>query len=282
MNEDGLFFVDRSCINCDTCRQLAPEIFGDTGDYAYVRRQPVSDASMLNASKALIACPVGAIGMVKPLKAWLKRAREQFPERLTNQIYRCGFNASQSYGGHSYFIKHPDGNWLIDAPRFNRHLLRSFEQAGGISCIFYTHRDDVADGHKYAGVFKSKRIIHQAERSAQPDAESILRGFQPVRIHPDFLIIPVPGHTRGHCVLIYKEKYLFSGDHLWWSRHRQSLWASKDVCWYSWPEQIRSMEKLLDYSFEWVFPGHGSMIHLPPEVMSEQLRILIEKMKKQR
>lgn len=29
------------------------------------------------------------------------------------------------------------------------------------------------------------------------------------------------------------------------------------MCWYSWEEQTRSMERLLAYDFEWVLPGHG-------------------------
>lgn len=32
-NIDGEFFVDLTCINCDTCCQIAPEIFKDSGDY---------------------------------------------------------------------------------------------------------------------------------------------------------------------------------------------------------------------------------------------------------
>jgi len=71
----------------------------------------------------------------------------------------------------------------------------------------------------------------------------------------------VPGHTRGHTVLLYRETYLFTGDHLAWSPGRKSLYAFRDACWYSWEEQIHSMERLLDYRFEWVLPGHGWRHH---------------------
>jgi glyoxylase-like metal-dependent hydrolase (beta-lactamase superfamily II) len=50
---------------------------------------------------------------------------------------------------------------------------------------------------------------------------------------------------------------LFTGDHLWFSPSRGGLAASRSVCWYSWSEQVRSVERLLDFRFEWVLPGHG-------------------------
>jgi glyoxylase-like metal-dependent hydrolase (beta-lactamase superfamily II) len=29
------------------------------------------------------------------------------------------------------------------------------------------------------------------------------------------------------------------------------------VCWWSWPDQVRSLERLLELQFSWVLPGHG-------------------------
>ena len=46
-------------------------------------------------------------------------------------------------------------------------------------------------------------------------------------------------------------------DHLWWSPTRGTLSASRAVNWYSWKEQVCSLEKLLDFGFRWVLPGHG-------------------------
>ena len=39
-NVPGDFFVDSTCIDCDTCSQLAPDIFRDHGDQCSVYRQP--------------------------------------------------------------------------------------------------------------------------------------------------------------------------------------------------------------------------------------------------
>ena len=39
-NVPGDFFVDSTCIDCDTCSQLAPGIFRDHGDQCSVYHQP--------------------------------------------------------------------------------------------------------------------------------------------------------------------------------------------------------------------------------------------------
>ena len=56
-NVDGEFFVDSTCVNCDTCRQLAPATFGDTGDYAYVRAQPVTEVEAAECSSGAVVLP---------------------------------------------------------------------------------------------------------------------------------------------------------------------------------------------------------------------------------
>jgi glyoxylase-like metal-dependent hydrolase (beta-lactamase superfamily II) len=107
-------------------------------------------------------------------------------------------------------------------------------------------------------------------------------GRDPVELEPDLLMIPTPGHTRGHAVFLYKNKYLFTGDHLAWSESRGHLYAFRSACWYSWPEQIVSMTRLLDYQFEWVLPGHGRPVSLPAAEMRESLQRCIEWMEKEK
>lgn len=268
-NVPGPFFVDTTCIDCDTCRQLAPATFGDTGDFSFVQLQPRTAEEARAALRALIACPTGSIGALD--KRAIAGAVSDFPLQLAPGVFYCGFNSRKSFGGNSYFVEHPDGNWLIDSPRFVEHLARRFAERGGIRYIFLTHRDDVADAEKYAARFASTRIIHRLELAAQPEAERVLEGFTPIELAPDFLAIPTPGHTRGHCALLYRNEFLFSGDHIWWSRNRGRLTASRDVCWYSWPRQVESVRLLRDYSFEWVLPGHGERAWFPREQMRAQV-----------
>jgi glyoxylase-like metal-dependent hydrolase (beta-lactamase superfamily II)/ferredoxin len=273
-NVAGEFFVDTTCINCDTCRQLAPAIFGDTGDFSFVRMQPRDQSEKQAALLALVACPTGSIGADD--KRGAARAADEFPLGLAGGVSYCGFNSPKSFGGNSYFIEHPEGNWLIDSPRFVERLARRFESRGGVRFIFLTHRDDVADAERYAERFGSTRIIHRLELSAQPHAERVIDGFAPVTLADGFLAIPTPGHTRGHCALLHRDQYLFSGDHIWWSRERGRLNASRDVCWYSWTDQVRSVALLRGHSFEWVLPGHGQRAWFPREQMRRQIERLID------
>ncbi len=275
-NVPGDFFVDSTCINCDTCRQLAPATFGETRNYAYVQRQPQDMAERRLAVRALLSCPTGSIGSKG--KEATKEVMDDFPLAIEDEVYYCGFASPKSFGGSSYFVQQPGGNWLIDSPKYIPRLVRAFESLGGIRYIFLTHRDDVADADRYAARFDSARIIHRADLSAQPDAEIILEGDEAVEISPNFLVIPTPGHTRGHLVLLHHKRYLFTGDHLWWNRRAERLGAYRRFCWYSWPEQIESMKKLLEYSFEWVLPGHGQRIKLAPKVLRENLTGLIAHM----
>ncbi len=275
-NAAGDFFVDSTCIDCGTCRHIAPEVFAEGREFSFVHEQPSTEPLVRKATQAILACPTGSIGT-----AGLNRSREfigDFPEAIEDGVHYCGFTAASSYGGSSYFIRHPDGNWLVDSPRFIPHLVKQFEALGGISRIFLTHRDDVADAAKYAEHFGAGRIIHRRDLSAAPGAEDVLDGGEPVRRGSDFLLIPVPGHSAGHVALLYREKFLFTGDHLWWDTDENRLGASKGVCWYSWDEQKASMEKLLDYRFEWVLPGHGARQKLPACTMRREVEELVKRM----
>ena len=272
-NVEGPFFVDSTCIDCDTCRQIAPATFGETGEFSYVQRQPRDAAERRAAFRALVACPTGSIGAA--VKTGAREAVEEFPWPVAPGVWYCGFASRKSFGGSSYFVEHPDGNWLVDSPRYVEHLVRRFAEMGGIRYIFLTHRDDVADAARYASRFAANRIIHRLELSAQPDAERVIDGMEAQALAPEFLAIPTPGHTAGHCALLYGHRFLFAGDHLWWSRTRGRLNASRDVCWHSWRQQVASVKLLARYDFEWVLPGHGERVHLPAARMKQELAQLI-------
>ena len=112
----GEFFVDSTCIDCDTCRQLAPATFGETAAYAFVHTQPPTPGVTRQTLHALLAYPTGSIGTVHHHNT--HEARTDFPLGLDDGVFYCGFNSPKSYGGNSYFVQHANGNWLIDAPKF--------------------------------------------------------------------------------------------------------------------------------------------------------------------
>jgi glyoxylase-like metal-dependent hydrolase (beta-lactamase superfamily II)/ferredoxin len=276
-NAAGAYFVDSTCIDCDTCRQLAPAVFGEAEATAFVRAQPQTFQERRSALQALVSCPTGSIGCTGADRP--QSVMADFPLCIEEPVYYCGFNSPKSYGGNSYFIQHAQGNWLIDSPKFLPRLLREFESRGGIAQIFLTHRDDVADAERYARHFGSRRIIHRAELSSQPDAELVLDGWTPVELAACFQAIPTPGHTAGHCVLLFRDRFLFTGDHLAFDRHAQHLTAFRDYCWHSWSKQIASMQRLADLSFEWVLPGHGQRVHLAGPRMKQEMAELVERMR---
>jgi glyoxylase-like metal-dependent hydrolase (beta-lactamase superfamily II)/ferredoxin len=276
-NAPGDFFVDSTCIDCDTCRQIAPAVFGEAPGTSFVKAQPTAEADRRVALRALLACPTGSIGCLGDDD--VKAVADDFPLVVERPVYYCGYNSPKSYGGNSYLVRHPAGNWLIDAPKFVAPLVRRLEALGGVTHIFLTHRDDVADADRYAAHFHARRVIHRDELSSQPGAEIVLDGGGPWELAPGVLAVPTPGHTKGHCVLLVQDRFLFTGDHLWWDRDRWRLAASEDYCWYSWPEQAGSMERLADYRFEWVLPGHGQRVRLPAGEMREQIRQLAVSMR---
>lgn len=286
-NVDGDFFVDDSCIDCDACRQIAPATFRDHGDQSSVFHQPSTPDEAHRALMALVACPTASIGTTSPgSHRKVREAVKAFPTNVFSNVYYCGFNAEASFGAWSYLIVRAPvdgGNILVDSPRFTAPLVKRIEELGGVALMFLSHRDDIADHTKFAAHFRCPRVMHQADGAARLGIEQVIDGEAPVSLGSDLVCIPTPGHTQGHQVLLYRDKAgiaaLFTGDHLAWSPRRQTLIAFRDVCWYSWPVQTRSMERLLDYRFEWVLPGHGRIHHLPAAEMHDHLERCVEWMR---
>jgi glyoxylase-like metal-dependent hydrolase (beta-lactamase superfamily II)/ferredoxin len=278
-NVAGDFYVDSTCIDCDTCRWMAPEVFADIGDQSAVHHQPVDEGERLRAMQALLACPTASIGTVeKPTD--IKQVQASIPIPIAENIYHCGYHAENSFGAASYLIVRPEGNVLVDSPRFVPPLVQRIEDMGGVRYLYLTHRDDVADHQKFHDHFGCDRILHQDEinRGTQL-VETQLNGTGDWALAEDLQVIAVPGHTKGHTVLLYNNTFLFTGDHLAWSESLQQLIGFRTACWYSWTDQIQSMRKLAGYSFEWVLPGHGRRHHADRQEMQRQMQQCVQWMK---
>lgn len=63
-NVSGKFYVDDQCIDCDLCRETAPDYFRrhDDGGFSYVFSQPTDQDGIDQCMEALEGCPVEAIG----------------------------------------------------------------------------------------------------------------------------------------------------------------------------------------------------------------------------
>lgn len=265
VNLPGNFYVDSSCIDCETCRILAPDTFGEDVGGSYVKKQPKTDSEMFRALQALVACPTTSIGTEDRLD--LSEAKSSFPRRISENVYHCGFHSRSSFGAFSYLILREKGNVLVDSPRFIPSLAEKIKEMGGIKFHFLTHRDDVADHRKFHEEFGTQRIIHEGDSSSVPGAEIRITGDAPFEVDKDLVVIPVPGHTKGHAVLLYEDRYLFTGDHLAYDPSRDRMIAFRNACWYSWKVQIESMRELEKFDFQYILPGHG---YPSPELSSEQ------------
>ncbi len=272
-NAAGPFFVDSTCIDCGTCYTLVPEIFRDAGGHSLVHRQPVHAPGRRRASMAVLACPTASIGAGD--RSEMAAATAAFPSPIEGEVGFCGYTSEKSFGAWSYLIQRPGGNVLMDSPRAAGPLLSALLKRGGISTMVLSHRDDVADHAAFRRRFGCERVMHRADRV--PGLERYLEGDDPVRLADDLVFIPTPGHTPGSACLLYRDTFLFTGDHLYGSPEAGRLSASKAMNWHSWPEQLRSLEALLDFEFRWVLPGHGAPFRAesPSRMRAELLRALV-------
>ncbi len=67
-NVAGEFYVDSTCINCDTCRQLAPDVFDESGDFSFVYAQP--QTTLLNIVAVFGFIMGGIAGLVPHIGLW--------------------------------------------------------------------------------------------------------------------------------------------------------------------------------------------------------------------
>ncbi len=251
------FFVDDSCIDCAACRWIAPRTFDEARGQSRVHHQPASAPDEHRALMAQLACPTASIGS-RPGKD-VAAAQAAWPDEIVPGVYHCGYHSEASFGAASYLLVREAGNVLVDSPRYNRPLARRLEALGGVSLMFLTHRDDVADHQKWTEHFGCPRVMHEADIAGSTrGVERPVSGRDPVALDDELTVIPVPGHTRGSACLLFQDQTLFTGDHLAYAPRRGHLYAFRGACWFSWPELVASTHRLFaEHMFLHVLPGHG-------------------------
>ena len=285
-NVAGDLYVDDTCIDCDTCRWMAPETFDQAGDQSRVHHQPQTPEALQRALMALVACPTASIGSTE--RHDIKPVLAAFPDRLADLsgraldegaepgpegVYHCGYHHEDSFGATSYLIVRHAGNVLVDSPRFAAPLVKRIEELGGVRTLFLTHQDDVADQEKWHRHFDCERVLHLADvGAATRDVERQIEGHAPVALDDDLTVIPTPGHTAGSACLLLGEQFLFTGDHLAWSERRGQIVGFRDACWHDWGQLVESTRKLLPRRFTWILPGHGRRCHFAQEEMARQMQ----------
>jgi glyoxylase-like metal-dependent hydrolase (beta-lactamase superfamily II)/ferredoxin len=284
-NSDGDWFVDTRCIDCGTCRDIAPHLFVATGGRSVVRRQPDPGvpAETTDAWRAAQACPTNSIGTASRRR----RPGRLYPWEIEagSGIYDCGYCSEDSFGASAWFVHRPGaeagGNLLVDSPRYTAALTDPIAAMGGVAHLLLTHQDDVADARRYADRFGARVWIHEADRRAAPFATDVLRGNGETEIAPGLVAVPVPGHTRGSVLYLLDDRYLFTGDSLAWSHERGDLTAFRRACWYSWAAQADSLDRLAasGHRFAWVLPGHGARVGGDRDELHDRLVALVARMR---
>ena len=274
-NVEGAWFVDTRCIDCGTCRELVPDLFGETGIQSVVQSQPHDPEGEHRAWLAAAACPTASIGR----SPRTPRPDDLFPLVVDGPVSDLGHTSEDSFGATSYLVERPDGNLMVDSPVFTRRLTGEIDARGGLAHVLLTHRDDVADAQQWAERYGARVWIHRDDLRAAPFATDVLSGTDVAEVAAGITVIPVPGHTRGSVVYLVDDRWLFTGDSLAWSYRREDLVAFRGACWYSWSELTTSLGRLAELAtFEWVLPGHGPRVHLDPADATRRLRALVARM----
>jgi glyoxylase-like metal-dependent hydrolase (beta-lactamase superfamily II)/ferredoxin len=275
-NVAGDWFVDTRCIDCGTCREVAPDLFTDVRGGSVVARQPGA-ADELDAWLAAQACPTSSIGTA----SHRPRPGRLYPREVEpgSGVHDLGYCSEDSFGASAWLVVRPSGNVLVDSPRFTEALAGPIAALGGIDHVALTHRDDVADAERWAARFGARVWIHADDRSAAPFATDLLGGEQ--EIQPGFVAVPTPGHTRGSVVFLLDDRWLFTGDSLAWSHERGDLTAFRGACWFSWEAQTASLAALADrHRFAVVLPGHGARVAADEDELHERLVGLVDRMRR--
>ncbi len=268
--------VTRRCINCDVARQLAPETTEQRGGLTVMSRQPATPEEELGLWRAALACPVAAVRPPRGASAPTK----VLPMRIEDEVYLCGYASKETFGASAYFVRRPEGNLLIEAPRWSRAVAAAYEELGGVAHILVTHRDHVPHVARYADHFGARVWIHEGDARAARFATDVLCGTAATTVQRGVVALPVPGHTRGSVVYLVDERFCFSGDTLYWSRSVQDLEVFETVVWFSRAQLVESVERLAaEARFEWILPSHGDRRRLPAGEASVRLAALAERMR---
>jgi glyoxylase-like metal-dependent hydrolase (beta-lactamase superfamily II) len=107
----------------------------------------------------------------------------------------------------------------------------------------------------------------------------------------ELAVLPQPGHTAGSMCLLYRGRFLFTGDHIAYSRRLGHIVAFRLQCWNDWERQTRSVRDLAALAeaghlrFSWILPGHGEWHHFEGDggaaATATALRSAVEWMERQ-
>ena len=202
-NVHGNFFVDESCIDCDTCRWMAPATFGRAGAKSFVFAQPEDETDeKMAALAAAVACPTGSIRTVRPDKE-MRKVLDAFPIAIDAArlpcVFHLGYHCAASFGATPYLLASPHGNVMIDCPRFNSRLARQIDALGGVQLLLLTHMDDVGEMARWKERYPAMQRCMHARDVRGPDQWPYIdmRGVERQLEGEGPWLLPLPGGGDG-------------------------------------------------------------------------------------
>ena len=211
---------------------------------------------------ALVACPTASIGTVARTDASAGR-RAPFPRPSTRTSPSAASPPRAPSAPGATSIERPEGNVLVDSPRAAGPAARGPRGAGrrphALSHASRRRRRPRGParalrlrarpprGRRHGGHAR-RRAPHRRPRARPPRR-------RPAR-HPD----PGP-HARPRGAALPREVPLHGRPPRVVAPARRASSPSATPAGTPGTEQIRSMERLLDFRFEWVLPGHGAWHH---------------------
>ncbi|XP_066323032.1 uncharacterized protein, partial [Miscanthus floridulus] len=120
-NVAGDFVVDQRCIDCQTCRWMAPEVFKRVDGKAAVATQPSTEEERTKALQALLSCPTSSIHTEKPPKDILQ-VQNMFPLPIDDKLLpRAMERASLRGVGTKYSQCYPRRCAIVSGPEEHLH-----------------------------------------------------------------------------------------------------------------------------------------------------------------
>jgi len=274
-NVEGEFYVCEGCIDCGSCRWLAPETFSLLGTKSVVSRQPESEEDMTRAVQAMATCPTGSIRTETPLplaKQVTQRGvmREIDPLRIPG-VYQLGYHQFNSMGAAPFFITRTGGNVMVDVPRYSRLLAEALEALGGVDYLVLTNKNGAAQHDRWKAHFPDcVRVLHRHDmRDDTTDVEQILDGLGPWELEDakdaDLRILHTPGYTFGSLSIWHRSGsghgVVFPGGNIKVNARSGTALAFSALTTGDLTPQVRSLRRLADPEtcgdWVWLLPPRG-------------------------
>lgn len=205
-------------------------------------------------------------------------------QRILNPVNHCEniywFTSSDpaTYHAQAYLLLHPQGSILIDLPNYCPEVIRAIQEICSPSYIFITHKDDIGAAPEFQSFFNARVVLHTSEVRHYPEGLVDIPFEGDFLLHPDIMIVHLPGHTAGSSALVDMRPpgAVFVGDALN-IREDGELYIPPHPWDFDPILKRYTLKKLLEYTFAFLLPAHPPS---PGQVVSKDARLKLESLLK--